>query len=197
MKTIAELKPELEVHGIIAACENMPGHAAYKPGDILTAMNKKTIEIDNTDAEGRVTMADALCYACDLGVDEVIDVATLTGACMVALGYQAAGILGNNQELIDNLIKAGDKGGERFWQLPMYKEYFDSLKSDVADMKNSGSRGGGASAAALFLENFVKDEVAWAHLDVAGVAWFDKPHKELTAGPTGTCVRTLLNYILD
>lgn len=197
MKVLAKIKPEIEVHGIIAACENMPGQNAYKPGDILTAMNKKTIEIDNTDAEGRVTMADALCYACKLNVEEVIDIATLTGACMVALGYQAGGILGNNQKLIENLIGAGEKGGEKFWQLPMFEEYFDSLKSKIADMKNSGTRGGGASAAALFLQNFVSDNVAWAHLDVAGTAWFDKPHKEIQAGPTAPGIRTVLNYLLD
>lgn len=196
MNTLKALNPNVEVHGIIASCENMPGCAAYKPGDILTAKNKKTIEVDNTDAEGRLTLADALCYACELGVDEVIDIATLTGACMVALGTQAAGIMGNNQKLIDNLIKTGAENGERFWQLPMYEEYKEGLKSDVADMKNTGSRWGGASAAGVFLQEFVKD-VSWAHLDIAGVAFLDKPQKELTKGATGAGVRTLLNYILS
>lgn len=196
MNTLKLFNPNVEVHGIIAACENMPGCSAYKPGDILTAKNKKTIEVDNTDAEGRLTLADALCYACELGVDEVIDIATLTGACMVALGTQAAGIMGNNQELIDKLIKTGDNNGERYWQLPMYEEYKDGLKSDVADMKNTGSRFGGASAAGVFLQEFVKD-VSWAHLDIAGVAFLDKPQKELTKGATGVGVRTLINYILS
>jgi len=196
MEYIKSFNPQVEVHGIIAACENMPGCAAYKPGDILTAKNKKTIEVDNTDAEGRLTLADALCYACELGVDEVIDIATLTGACMVALGSQAAGIMGNNQELIDKLIKIGDENGERYWQLPMYEEYFEGLKSDVADMKNTGARGGGASAAGIFLQKFVKDEIKWAHLDVAGVAFLEKPQKELIKGATGVGVRTLLNYIM-
>lgn len=196
MNTLKAFNPSVEVHGIIAACENMPGCAAFKPGDILTAKNKKTIEVDNTDAEGRLTLADALCYACELGVDEVVDIATLTGACMVALGTQAAGIMGNSQELIDKLVKIGGENGERFWQLPMFKEYKDGLKSDVADMKNTGSRWGGASAAGVFLQEFVKN-VSWAHLDIAGVAFLDKPQKELTKGATGAGVRTLLNYILS
>lgn len=194
MNTLRLFNPEVEVHGIIAACENMPGCGAYKPGDILTAKNKKTIEIDNTDAEGRLTLADALCFACELGVDEVIDIATLTGACMVALGTQAGGIMGNNQELIDKLIKFAEEGGERFWQLPMYEEYKDNLKSDIADMKNTGSRHGGASAAGIFLQEFVKD-VNWVHLDIAGVAFLEKPQKELIKGATGVGVRTLINYI--
>lgn len=196
MSTLKTFNPNVEVHGIIAACENMPGSSAYKPGDILTAKNKKTIEVDNTDAEGRLTLADALCYACELGVDEVIDIATLTGACMVALGTQAAGIMGNSQELIDKLIKTGEENGERFWQLPMYEEYKEGLKSDVADMKNTGSRFGGASAAGVFLKEFVKN-VSWAHLDIAGVAFLDRPQKELTKGATGVGVRTLINYILN
>lgn len=197
MNTLKAFNPSVEVHGIIAACENMPSGSAYKPGDILTAKNKKTIEIDNTDAEGRLTLADALCYACELGVDEVIDIATLTGACMVALGTQAGGIMGNNQELITKLIKKADENGERFWQLPMFEEYFDGLKSDVADMRNTGGRWGGASAAGVFLKEFVSDKVAWAHLDIAGVAFLEKPQKELIKGATGVGVRTILNYILS
>lgn len=196
MNTLKQFNPNVEVHGIIAACENMPGCAAYKPGDILTAKNKKTIEVDNTDAEGRLTLADALCYACELGVDEVIDIATLTGACMIALGSQAAGIMGNNQELINKLIHVGEENGERYWQLPMYEEYKEGLKSDVADMRNTGARGGGASAAGIFLQEFVKD-VAWVHLDIAGVAFLEKPQKELIKGATGVGVRMLLNYILS
>ena len=196
MSIIKEFHPQVEVHGIIAACENMPGCDAYKPGDILTAKNGKTIEVDNTDAEGRLTLADALCYACELGVDEVIDLATLTGACMVALGSCAAGIMGNNDELIKQLIEVGARNGERMWQLPMWEEYFDSLKSEIADMKNSGARWGGASAAGLFLQKFVKD-VKWAHIDIAGTAFLDKPQKELIAGASGAGVRTLLGYILE
>jgi leucyl aminopeptidase len=173
----------------------MPGCSGYKPGDILTAKNGKTIEVDNTDAEGRLTLADALCYACELEVDEVIDIATLTGACMVALGTQAAGIMGNDEKLIQDIIKIGNDSGERFWELPMWEEYGESLKSDVADIQNTGSRWGGASAAGCFLKNFVKD-VKWAHLDIAGVAYLEKPQKEFIKGATGAGVRTLLNYIL-
>lgn len=196
MSILKEFNPQVEVHGIIAACENMPGGKAYKPGDILTAKNGKTIEVDNTDAEGRLTLADALCYACELGVDEVIDLATLTGACMVALGSCAAGIMGNDEELIKNLINTAERNGERYWQLPLWEEFFDGLKSDVADMKNSGSRWGGASAAGVFLQKFVKD-VKWAHIDIAGTAFLDKPQKELIKGASGAGVRTLINYILE
>ena len=196
MNTLKHFNPNVEIHGLIAACENMPGCSAYKPGDILTAKNNKTIDVDNTDAEGRLTIADALCYACEIGVDEVIDIATLTGACVVALGTHATGVMGNNQELIDKLIKTGEENGERLWQLPMFDEYFDSLKSDIADMKNTGGRQGGASVAGLFLQKFVKD-VKWAHLDIAGTAFLDKPQKELGKGASGAGVRTLINYILN
>jgi leucyl aminopeptidase len=195
MQALVKLRPDMEVHGIIAACENMPSGSSYKPGDILTAKNGKTIEVDNTDAEGRLTLADALCYACELEVDEVIDIATLTGACMVALGTVASGIMGNNEELISKLISTAKDSGETYWQMPMFKEYFDSLKSDIADMKNTGSRYGGASAAGLFLKEFVSDSVKWAHIDIAGTAYLEKPQKEFIAGATGAGVRTLLNYI--
>ncbi len=195
MKALNKLKPNVEVHGIIAACENMPSGSSYKPGDILTAKNGKTIEVDNTDAEGRLTLADALCYACELGVDEVIDIATLTGACMVALGTVASGIMGNDDEFVDNLIKIGSYSGEKYWKLPMWQEYRDNMNSDIADMKNTGTRNGGASAAGMFLKEFVTDNVKWAHIDIAGTAFLDKPQKEFSKGATGAGVRTLLNYI--
>ncbi len=194
MSALSKLQPEIEVHGIIAACENMPSGTSYKPGDILTAKNGKTIEVDNTDAEGRLTLADALCYACELGVDEVIDIATLTGACVVALGSHASGIMGNNDNFIWELINTARESGELFWGLPMFKEYFDSLKSDIADMKNTGSRMGGASAAGVFLQEFVNCP-KWAHIDIAGTAYLEKPQKEFITGATGAGVRTLLNYI--
>ena len=194
MQALNKLKPDMEVHGIIAACENMPSGSSYKPGDILTAKNGKTIEVDNTDAEGRLTLADALCFACELQVDEVIDIATLTGACMVALGPHAAGIMGNNEDMISRLIQTARASGERLWELPMYKEYKDSLKSEIADMKNTGSRYGGASTAGVFLQEFVEG-VKWAHIDIAGTAYLEKPQKELIAGATGAGVRTLLNYV--
>ena len=134
MSILREFNPQVEVHGIIAACENMPGCSAYKPGDILTAKNGKTIEVDNTDAEGRLTLADALCYASELGVDEVIDVATLTGACMVALGSQAAGIVGNDDTLVKTLISTAERSGERFWELPLWDEYFELYYSYFAKL---------------------------------------------------------------
>lgn len=196
MKAVSALKPDVEVHGIIAACENMPGGAAYKPGDILRASNGKTIEVDNTDAEGRLTLADALCYAAEQNVDEIIDIATLTGACVVALGQVAAGIMGNNQELIDKLIASAEKGGEKFWQLPLFEEYKDDLKSDIADMKNAGSRYAGACTAGLFLKEYV-GKTTWAHIDIAGPAVLEKEYKELAKGPSAAGLRGLINYILN
>ena len=173
----------------------MPGCSAYKPGDILTAKNGKTIEVDNTDAEGRLTLADALCYASELGVDEVVDIATLTGACMVALGSVAAGIVGNDERFVHSLIDSAKEVGEKYWELPMYEEYKDSLKSDIADMQNTGSRWGGASTAGLFLQEFVKD-VKWAHIDIAGVAFHDKLINEFIKGSAGAGVRALAKYIM-
>ena len=188
------MHPEVEVHGIIAACENMPSGSAYKPGDILTAKNGKTIEVDNTDAEGRLTLADALCYASELGVDEVIDIATLTGACSVAFGAVCAGILGNCDELVRNVKDAAFEIGEKYWELPTYEEYANGLKSEVADMRNTGGRAGGESSAGLFLKEFVSN-VKWAHIDIAGVAFLDAPLNEFIKGSTGSGVRALLNYI--
>lgn len=194
MRALSSLEPDIEVHGIIAACENMPSGKSYKPGDILRAKNGKTIEVDNTDAEGRLTLADALCYACELGVDEVIDIATLTGACVVALGTNVSGIMGNDEDLISTLIRVAESSGEKFWELPMFPEYKDSLESDIADMKNTGSRQGGASIAGVFLKEFV-DGPKWAHIDIAGTAFLEKSQGEFISGSTGAGVRTLLNYI--
>jgi len=196
MKALVLLKPSVEVHGIIAACENMPGCEAYKPGDVLTSKNGKTIEVDNTDAEGRLTLADAICYATEQKVDEIIDIATLTGACVVALGQIASGIMGNNQELIDKLISSAEKGGERFWQLPLYDEHKDDIKSDIADMKNAGSRYAGASTAGIFLKEYV-GETKWAHIDIAGPAMLDKEYKELCKGSSAAGMRAIINYILS
>lgn len=194
MSALKYLEPDVEVHGIIAACENMPSGNSYKPGDVLTAKNGKTIEVDNTDAEGRLTLADALCYASELGVDEVIDIATLTGACVVALGSIASGIMGNDKEMINRVIETAKNSGETYWELPMFPEYKDSLKSDIADMKNTGSRFGGASTAGVFLQEFV-DGPKWCHIDIAGTAFLEKPQKEFITGATGAGVRTLLNYV--
>ena len=195
MRAIAEIEPEIELHAISAVCENMPSGNAYKQGDILTARNGKTIEIDNTDAEGRLTLADALTYADELNPDEIIDIATLTGACVVALGTNISGIMGKNQAMINKIIKTGENCGESLWQLPIQECMQDALKSDVADMKNSGTRNAGASVAGQFLSNFVKCP-NWAHIDIAGTAFLEKPHKELGKGATGTLVRTLINYVI-
>jgi len=196
MKAVSQIKPDVEVHGIIAACENMPSGKAYKPGDIIRAMNGKTIEIDNTDAEGRVTLADALHYAAQLNTDEIVDLATLTGAVVVALGQYASGIMGTNKELVDALKTSAEKGGERFWEMPFYDDFKDDIKSDVADIKNAGSKGAGSSTAGMFLREFVGNK-NWAHIDIAGTAYIDKEIKELTKGATGAGVRAILNYILS
>ncbi len=195
MQAIAELKPDVEVHAIVAACENMPSGSAYKPGDVIIAKTGRTIEIDNTDAEGRVTLADALAYAEEQGVDEIIDIATLTGACVVALGTAASGIMGNNDEKVKEFIQIAEKAGERYWQMPMYEEYGDSLKSDIADTKNTGGRYGGTSAAGIFLSKFVS-KADWVHLDIAGTAFLDKPNSEGIKNATGIGVRSLIEYII-
>lgn len=196
MRAISELKPDVEVHAVVAACENMPSGSAYKPGDVIIAKTGRSIEIDNTDAEGRVTLADALAYAEELGVDEIIDIATLTGACMVALGTVASGIMGNNDEKIKEFIEVANKAGERFWQMPMFEEYGDLLKSDIADTKNTGGRNGGASAAGIFLSKFIKN-TPWIHLDIAGTAFLDKANSEGIKNATAVGVRSLIKYIAD
>jgi len=194
MKAISKLKPDVEVHALSALCENMPSGSSYKVGDVITAKNGKTVEVDNTDAEGRLTLADVLCYADELNVDEVIDVATLTGACIVALGNTITGVMGNNEEFVKELIEDGKDAGEMLWQLPIYDDMQDSLKSDIADMRNTGSRYAGASVAGRFLQNFTKSK-KWAHLDIAGTAFLDKPYRELSKGATGAMVRTLIKHI--
>lgn len=194
MKAISELKPDVEVHAIVAACENMPSGSSYKPGDVIIAKTGRSIEIDNTDAEGRVTLADALAYAEELGVDEIIDIATLTGACMVALGTVASGIMGNNDKKIKEFIDVAKQTGEKFWQLPMDEEYGDTLKSDIADTKNTGGRMGGASAAGIFLSKFIKN-TPWIHIDIAGTAFIDKANDEGIKNATGIGVRSLIKYI--
>lgn len=195
MQAISKIKPNVEVHAIVAACENMPSGKAYKPGDVLISKTGRTIEIDNTDAEGRVTLADALAYAEELGVDEIIDIATLTGACMVALGTVASGIMGNNDEKVKEFLEVSKQAGEKFWQLPMDEEYGDTLKSDIADTKNTGGRMGGASAAGVFLSKFV-EKTPWIHLDIAGTAFVDKANAEGIKNATGVGIRSLIKYIV-
>jgi leucyl aminopeptidase len=194
-KAIAQIRPDVEVHFISAATENMISGHAIHPGDVLTASNGKTIEINNTDAEGRLTLADALVFTEKLGVDAIVDLATLTGACVVALGDDIAGLWSPNDALATELLKASEPAGEKLWRMPMEEKYFEGMKSVVADMKNTGPRMGGAITAALFLKQFVK-ETAWAHLDVAGPVWTDKENGYNGAGATGYGVRLLVNWVL-
>ena len=195
-KAIGGLKPDVEVHFISAVTENMISGHAMHPGDILTASNGKTIEVNNTDAEGRLTLADALVYTDKLGLDAIVDLATLTGACIVALGEEMAGLWTTDDSLAAQITAAAEAAGEKFWRMPMEDKYFDGLKSVVADMKNTGPRAGGAITAALFLKQFVK-ETPWAHLDVAGPVWTDKDSGYNNAGGTGYPVRTLVNWALS
>lgn len=197
MSTMKELQPDVAVTMIVAACENMPSGKAYRPGDVVRAMNGKTIEILNTDAEGRVTLADAVSYVVRQKPDEIIDLATLTGACVVALGDTANGVMTNNQKLADKIIKAGNEAGERMWQLPLYDEDREKIKSDIADMINTGSKGkSGAQNGAVFIEKFV-DDIPWVHIDIAGPSWIDKENEYGPKGPTGVGVRTLINYLTN
>ncbi len=193
---LAWLKPAINVTALVPTTENLPSGTALKPGDIIKAMNGKTIEVLNTDAEGRLILADALSYAKKLGAKAIIDVATLTGACMVALGNICTGAFSNNQELTDKVIAAGNETGELIWQLPMYDEYKEQLKSDIADIKNIGGRYGGAITAAKFLEEFING-TPWVHLDIAGTYDTDKEKGYLVKGATGVPVRTLVNVILS
>ncbi|MEM3399829.1 MAG: leucyl aminopeptidase [Candidatus Micrarchaeia archaeon] len=195
VKCAATLGLPIRVVGIMPLTENMPGGSAQKPGDVVRAMNGKTIEIANTDAEGRLILADALSYAQRYKPDAVIDIATLTGACVIALGSAACGVMGNDQELINKILAAGEKCGEKAWQLPLWDEYREMIKSDIADVRNIGSERGeaGAIVGAAFLENFVS--YSWAHLDIAGTAWSDKENLFGTKGATGFGVRLLVRLL--
>jgi len=196
IRAIAQFKPEINVTAFIPATENMPSGSAQKPGDIITALNGKTIEVINTDAEGRLILADALSYATKLGAKMIIDAATLTGACQVALGNACSGAFTNNQPLVDKIIAAGKEVGESAWQMPMFEEYKELNKSDFADIKNSGTRYGGAITAAKFLEEFV-DKTPWVHLDIAGTYDTDKEKGYQIKGATGVPVRTLVSFVLS
>jgi leucyl aminopeptidase len=193
-KAIGQLQPRAEVHFISAAVENMISGNALRPGDILTASNGKTIEVNNTDAEGRLTLADALVFAEKLEVDAIVDLATLTGACIVALGDDIAGLFTENEALATDLAAAAATAGEKFWRLPMEAKYFEGLKSIVADMKNTGPRPGGSITAALFLKQFVIN-TPWVHLDVAGPVWTEKESGYNNPGGTGFGVRTLVEWV--
>lgn len=194
MSRLPELRPEIAVTGYIPTTDNVPSGSAQKPGDVIRYLNGKTIEVLNTDAEGRLILADGLALAAKEKPDCIIDLATLTGACMVALGNEVAGIFGNQQPLVDHLIRCGREAGEKLWQLPLVKEYREELKSGIADMKNIGGSYGGAITAALILQEFVGD-APWAHLDIAGPAFAEKEITTCPKGGTGFGVRTLLKFL--
>jgi leucyl aminopeptidase len=197
MQALPKLGARVEVHGLIAATENMPSGTAMRPGDVLRAMNGTTIEIGNTDAEGRLTLADALCYAAKfIKPQEMIDMATLTGACVVALGSLCSGLFSSDQRLADRLLTAARAAGERVWQLPLIDEYREQFKSDVADLNNTGGRNGGAITAGLFIREFAGD-IPWAHFDIAGPAFVEKDTPLGPKGATGAAVRTLLTYLTN
>jgi len=196
LKAIAELKPKVNVTVIVPATENLPSGTALKPGDILKAMNGKTIEVINTDAEGRLILADALSYAVKQKLSPLVDLATLTGACRVALGTGYSGVFSNNQQLTDKVLGAAAKTGEKLWQMPVPEEYKEQIKSEIADIKNTGDRYGGAITAALFLAEFVGD-TPWVHLDIAGPASSNKESGYIVKGATGVGVRTLVELALS
>ena len=196
MQIIAQEKPRINVTGMVAATENMPGGSAQRPGDVVRAMNGKTIEIINTDAEGRLVLADALCLARERGITRLVDVATLTGAMVTTLGKACTGVMGNDDGLIGDVIAAGKQTGEKFWQLPMFDEYKELIRSEVADMKNSGGRQAGSISAAFLLKEFV-DGAAWAHLDIAGTSTSEKASGYLVKGATGAPARTLAQLAIN
>jgi leucyl aminopeptidase len=195
MQAIARLRPAASVIGVIPASENLPSGRALKPGDVLRSLSGKTIEVIDTDAEGRLVLADAITYAIGRGAKCIIDAATLTGACVVALGDVRAGVIGTDQKLIDSLIAVGDDCGERIWQLPLDKDYGLLMRSDIADMKNVGNRTAGAITAASFLKHFTGD-IPWAHLDIAGTAWLEEAKPYMAKGATGFGTRLMASYVL-
>jgi leucyl aminopeptidase len=194
MRAIALLKPKVKVTAIILATENMPSGKAQKPGDVQIAMSGKSIEIINTDAEGRLILADGLAYARQLGCTHLVDAATLTGAVVVALGYVNAGIFASTDDMYERFEKANKLAGEKMWRLPLDDEYKENLKSNIADMVNAGSRYGGAIFAAMFLKEFSED-TPWIHLDIAGTAWMEDNKPWIAKGPTGIALRSLVEFV--
>ena len=198
MRAAAELKPSAEIHGFMACAENMPSGSAYKPDDIITARNGKTIEINNTDAEGRLVLADALCAASELKPDVIVDMATLTGACAVALGQYRAGLFVNDDELAAKILECSEDRGEPLWRMPLEDEYIaETLKSPCADLVNCGKRYGGAIFAAMFLKEFVSEGISWAHIDIAGPDNTEKEYSVYSEGMTAFGVRTCLEYMMS
>jgi leucyl aminopeptidase len=194
MRAIALLKPKVKVIGIVCATENMPSGKAQKPGDVQIAMSGKSIEIINTDAEGRLVLADGLFYARQLGATHLVDAATLTGAVVVALGYANAGIFANDDAMYERFHKANEEAGEKMWRLPLDDEYKENIKSSIADIVNSGGRWGGAINAAMFLKEFAED-TPWIHLDIAGTAWMEDQKPWIAKGPSGIALRSLVEFV--
>ncbi len=196
LRAAAKLKLPLNIVGLLPATENMPGGRAYKPGDILRTFSGQTIEIINTDAEGRLILADALTYACQYKPAVIVDIATLTGACRVALGQEASGMVGTNERFKQMVRRAGEKAGEPVWELPLWEEYYENIKSDIADMKNTGGRDGGVITAGAFLSRFV-EKYPWVHLDIAATAWTEKDRPYTPKGATGIGARLLTQFLRD
>jgi leucyl aminopeptidase len=194
MRAIALLKPKVRVIAVVCSAENMPDGKAYKPGDVVTAMSGKTIDVINTDAEGRLVLADGLAYAKQLGATHLIDAATLTGAIGVALGTWNAGAFSNDDAAFANFTAALETSGEKFWRMPLGDGYAEQIKSDIADIKNTGGRAGGASTAAEFLHVFAED-TPWIHLDIAAMAWIDDARPYIAKGPSGVAVRSILEWV--
>ena len=196
IRAIALLQPKVKVVGIVCATENMPSGKAQKPGDVQIAMTGKSIEIINTDAEGRLVLADGLAYARQLGATHLIDAATLTGAVVVALGGVNAGVFANNDEMYGRFEKAEQRAGEKMWRMPLDDEYRELIRSGIADIKNTGGRYGGAISAAMFLKEFVED-TPWIHLDIAGTAWTEENKSWIALGPSGIAVRSIVEFVKD
>lgn len=196
MRAAARLKLPLNLISILPVAENMPGGRAMRPGDVVTTLSGKTVEVQNTDAEGRLILADGLAYATRFKPAALIDIATLTGACVVALGQFAIGMFGTDAELKGTIRDAGLRAGERVWEMPLWEEYFEQLRSDVADMRNIGGRGGGMITAALFLSKFVGD-APWIHLDIASTDWSERERAYIPKGPTGIGTRLLIQFLIN
>ncbi|HEX4622526.1 MAG TPA: leucyl aminopeptidase, partial [Myxococcaceae bacterium] len=194
MRVIGHLKPPFPVHGLIGACENMPSGAAYRPGDVLISRLGKTVEVTNTDAEGRLVLGDMLAYAAEMRPQLVVDIATLTGACMIALGHYIAGVFGEDEGAVTDVLDAAKGAGESAWRLPVSDMQRDALRSEIADMKNTGERWGGAINAALFLREF-SGGVPWVHMDIAGPSQSPKERGYFIKGATGMGVRTLVELV--
>jgi leucyl aminopeptidase len=196
MQVIARQRPKIRVLGLVPAAENLPSGRAVKPGDVIRSLSGKTIEVVNTDAEGRLVLADAITYAINRGATCIVDAATLTGACVVALGDAHAAVMGTDQPLIDDLVKAGEQSGDRVWPMPLDKEYGEIIRSDIADVKNVGNRTAGSITAGYFLKHFA-GATPWAHLDIAGTAWTETAKPYIAKGATGFGVRLMARFVLN